>query len=50
MTNEIASVENLLRDLVIANRALSVEGVIDDFGHVSARPTVSFFRGLARQA
>jgi ribulose-5-phosphate 4-epimerase/fuculose-1-phosphate aldolase len=37
MTNEIASVENLLSDLVIANRALSVEGVIDDFGHVSAR-------------
>jgi HCOMODA/2-hydroxy-3-carboxy-muconic semialdehyde decarboxylase len=37
MTNEMASIDNLLHDLVIANRALSVEGVIDDFGHVSAR-------------
>jgi HCOMODA/2-hydroxy-3-carboxy-muconic semialdehyde decarboxylase len=37
MTNDAAAIENLLRDLVIANRALSVEGVIDDFGHVSAR-------------
>ena len=37
MTNDNATVENLLRDLVIANRALAVEGVIDDFGHVSAR-------------
>ena len=36
-TNDTAAVENLLRDLVIANRALAVEGVIDDFGHVSAR-------------
>ena len=31
------AVENLLHDLVIANRALAAEGVIDDFGHVSAR-------------
>jgi len=31
------SVANLNRDLVIANRILAREGVIDDFGHVSAR-------------
>lgn len=36
MTAE-AAVENTLRDLVIANRALAAENVIDDFGHVSAR-------------
>lgn len=29
--------EALLRDLVIANRILAHEGVVDDFGHVSAR-------------
>lgn len=53
MTNDNATVENLLRDLVIANRALAVEGVIDDFGHVSARhpsrPDRFFRRGRARR-
>ena len=30
-------VENTIRDLVLANRILSRENVIDDFGHVSVR-------------
>lgn len=29
--------DSLLRDLVVANRALAQEGVVDAFGHVSAR-------------
>jgi ribulose-5-phosphate 4-epimerase/fuculose-1-phosphate aldolase len=37
MTNETASVENVRHDLFIANRAFSAKGVIDNFGHVSAR-------------
>jgi len=32
-----ATLENALRDLVIANRILAREGVIDDYGHVSIR-------------
>lgn len=32
-----AAVENAIRDLVLANRILSREQVIDDFGHVSVR-------------
>jgi ribulose-5-phosphate 4-epimerase/fuculose-1-phosphate aldolase len=31
------AVESVIRDLVIANRVLARESVIDDFGHVSAR-------------
>ena len=37
MTNETASVVNVLHDLVIADRAFSSKGVMDNFGHVSAR-------------
>lgn len=37
MTDKNALVEHTIRDLVIANRVLANEGVIDDFGHVSAR-------------
>jgi ribulose-5-phosphate 4-epimerase/fuculose-1-phosphate aldolase len=32
-----SEVEHIIRDLVIANRVLANEGVIDDFGHVSVR-------------
>lgn len=32
-----SSIENTKRDLVLANRILAREGVIDDFGHVSIR-------------
>lgn len=32
-----ANVENTIRELVIANRILAREDIIDDFGHVSAR-------------
>lgn len=35
--NEQAVIDNSLRDLVIANRILAREGVIDDYGHVSIR-------------
>jgi ribulose-5-phosphate 4-epimerase/fuculose-1-phosphate aldolase len=31
------SVDSVLRDLVMANRILAREGIIDDFGHVSVR-------------
>jgi ribulose-5-phosphate 4-epimerase/fuculose-1-phosphate aldolase len=31
------AIESALRDLVIANRILAREGIIDDFGHVSVR-------------
>jgi ribulose-5-phosphate 4-epimerase/fuculose-1-phosphate aldolase len=31
------TIENTLRELVLANRILAREGVIDDFGHVSVR-------------
>lgn len=32
-----AALKNAIHDLVLANRAMAAEGVIDDFGHVSAR-------------
>jgi ribulose-5-phosphate 4-epimerase/fuculose-1-phosphate aldolase len=34
------TVDNTLRELVLANRILAREGVIDDFGHVSVRSPV----------
>src|SRR5690606_5936433 len=44
-------VEHTLRDLVIANRILAREDVIDDFGHVSVRHPASpqrFFLSRSR--
>lgn len=32
-----AALERVMHELVLANRAMAAEGVIDDFGHVSAR-------------
>src|SRR5947207_2222443 len=35
--NVMARLENLLEDLVTANRILAREGIVDSFGHISAR-------------
>ena len=49
-----AKLSEVLRDLVLANRILAREDVIDDFGHVSVRspldPERYFFQGRARQS
>jgi HCOMODA/2-hydroxy-3-carboxy-muconic semialdehyde decarboxylase len=37
MSKHTAAVEELLRDLVLANRILAQQGVVDAFGHISAR-------------
>ena len=33
----MAKLESLIEDLVVANRILATEGIVDAFGHVSAR-------------